>query len=84
MSVLGGILMFVGVIIGVVGGVWLLIEAFKQSIWWGLGCFFISIVSLIFVIVHFEVAKKPFFVSLAGTVLIILGAIMMPGASTAR
>ncbi len=54
----------------------LLIAAFKESILWGLGCIFIPIVSLIFIIMHWPVAKKPFFIELAGVILMFIGIIL--------
>lgn len=81
MGILGGIIFFIGLAIAIFGGIWFLIEAFKVSVWWGLGCLFISIISLIFLCMHFQEAKKPFFINLAGAVLMILGMIIMPGAA---
>jgi len=43
-------------------------------VWWGLGSIFVPFVSLIFVITHWEVAKRPFLVSVAGSILLIVGA----------
>ena len=62
--ILGGILSFVG-------GIWLLVVAFQTSVWWGLGSLLIAPVSLVFTILHWQVAKKPFLISLAGTVLLL-------------
>ena len=82
MEIIGTTLMILGGIVGVVGGIWLLVEAFKTSVWWGLGCLLIQFVSLIFVIVHFDVAKKPFFISLAGTAIMIVGIMIIPAVAT--
>ncbi len=81
MGIVGLILLGVGGIIAVVCGIWLLVVAFKTSVWWGLGSIFVPFVSLIFVIVHWNVAKKPFLYSLIGYVLIILGSLLMPESS---
>lgn len=71
-------LLIVGMIISLVGGIWLLVVAFKQSIWWGLGSLLIGPVALVFTIMHWQVAKKPFLISLGGTVLLIVAAMNMP------
>ncbi|WP_300672811.1 hypothetical protein [Desulfoluna sp.] len=63
----------IGLIIFVVGGIHLLIEAFGQSIFWGLGCFFINPVCIVFILCFWGVAKKPFFTQLVGFVLILIG-----------
>tara|TARA_B100000609_G_scaffold187541_1_gene173064 strand:- start:508 stop:768 length:261 start_codon:yes stop_codon:yes gene_type:complete len=83
MAILGGIIFFIGIAISLVGGIWFLIEAFKESIWWGLGCLLISFVSLIFLCMHFQAVKKPFFIQLAGLALLIIGSFMMPEATVA-
>jgi FtsH-binding integral membrane protein len=64
MEILSIILICIGVIIGLVFGIQLLILAFRTSIWWGLGYIFVPLVGLIFVIVHWSEAKKPFLLSL--------------------
>jgi len=57
---------------------WFLVAAFRESIWWGLGCLFIPIVQLIFLIMHWQAAKKPFFLQLLGIALIIVAIIISP------
>ena len=59
-------LALIAVFIIVVGGILLLIEAFKEGIIWGLACLLVSPVALIFTILHWDVAKKPFFIQLFG------------------
>jgi hypothetical protein len=76
MAILGMLLLVVGLIIAAVGGIWLLVVAFQESILWGLGSLFIPLVGLVFVIMHWEVAKKPFLINIGGAVLIGLGTIM--------
>jgi hypothetical protein len=71
-------LLIVGMILGVVGGIWLLVVAFKESVWWGLGSLLLPFVSLIFVIMHWQVSKKPFLISVAGGVLLGIAAVKMP------
>ena len=80
MAMLGMILMLVGAVIGIVGGVMLLIEAFKVSILWFIGMF-IPFVGLVFVVMYWEQAKKPFLISLGGGILQILGTVMMGGSA---
>lgn len=57
----------------VIGGIGTLIAAFSTSVWWGLGCLLLSPVSLVFLILHWDVAKNPFFLQVAGLVLMLLG-----------
>jgi hypothetical protein len=76
MGIIGEGLLVIGWLVSIVGSIMLLVVAFKESVWWGLGCIFIPFVALIFLIMHWAVAKKPFFIELAGAVLIIIGILL--------
>nr|CEN54963.1 putative integron gene cassette protein [uncultured bacterium] len=65
-------LFYIGLIVFIIGGIGSLIASFKVSVLWGLACF-IPLVQLIFLVLHWDVAKNPFFLQLAGVVLMILG-----------
>jgi hypothetical protein len=88
MAVIAMGLLIIGSLVSLVGGIMFLIAAFKESIWWGLGSIFIPIVSLIFLFMHWSVAKRPFFINLAGLALIIiamlLGGSFHPGGQPAN
>lgn len=60
----------------VIGCIGFLIAAFKQSILWGLGCILLSPISLVFLIIHWNEAKNPFFLQLAGMGIIFLAVFM--------
>jgi hypothetical protein len=60
----------------IVGGIWLLVKAFTESIVWGLLCLFIPIAGLIFVITHWEDAKSPFLLQVAGIVLVVVAVVL--------
>ena len=66
-------LVYIGIAIFLIGGIGTLIASFKTSILWGLGCLFIAPVSLIFLILHWDVAKNPFFLQLIGIALAYIG-----------
>ena len=70
-------LLIIGMIISFIGGIWLLVVAFQTGVWWGLGSLLLPLISLIFVILHWQVAKKPFLISLAGTILVVIAATHM-------
>ena len=80
METVGMIIWGIGLLISVIGGIWFLVVAFRETIWWGLGSLFIPFVALIFLIMHWGDAKNPFFVSLLGVVIMIVVAVLMPGA----
>lgn len=79
MEVIGAILFLIGAIISFVGGIWFLIVAFGEGILWGLACLFIPFVSLIFLAAHWDHAKKPFGISVLGTLIAAVGGLMAPG-----
>lgn len=71
-------LLIIGVIISIVFGLQLLFVAFRTSVLWGLGYLFVPFVSLIFVIVHWDDAKKPFLRGLLAIPFILLGVMLSP------
>jgi len=74
---LGVIVLVVGSILCVIGVAWFAIVAFRESVLWGLGCLFLPVVSLIFLIAHWRVAAKPFGVSCLGQVIIVVALLMI-------
>ena len=74
---MGSLLYYLGIVIGLIGGIWLLVVAFKESILWGLGCLFLPIVSLVFAIMFWPKAGKPFLIGVAGGIIAYIGAGMM-------
>lgn len=80
MSTVGEILVILGLIIAIVYGFIILIKAFQESIFWGLGCIFLSFpVSLIFVIMHWDDCKKPFLMNILGSIIMIIGIVLGGG-----
>lgn len=63
---LGVLMLLSGAIMATVCGIWILVLAFGKSVLWGLGCLFIPIVSIIFVIIFWGDAKKPAFYYVVG------------------
>jgi len=78
MTGLGALLVILGLVIALFGGLMFLVAAFRESIWWGLACLFLPFVSFFFLIVHWRVAKKPFFLQLLGLAVMVIGAILSP------
>ncbi len=66
-------LQILGFLVMFVGAIGTLIAAFSTSVWWGLGCLLLSPVSLIFLVLHWDVAKNPFFLQVAGFVIVLIG-----------
>jgi hypothetical protein len=76
---MGTALFAVGLIVALIGGIWIIVNAFKKSVLWGLGSLFVPFVSLVFVIMNWQENKKPFLISIAGAVLYGIGAYMSIG-----
>ena len=72
-------LAILGFILAIVGGIGMLIVAFRESVLWGIGCLLIPLVSLIFVLSHWDEAKKPFLIQLGGVVLILVSGVLNNG-----
>ena len=72
-------LYFLGCILALVGGIWIVVLAFKKSVLWGIGALIVPFVSLVFVFMNWQESKKPFLIQIAGIVLIVVGALNMPG-----
>ena len=62
--VLGLILVFY--LLMLVGGIMVLVAAFRQNIWWGLACLFVPFASLAFCIAHWQEAKTGFLLAVTG------------------
>jgi hypothetical protein len=71
MSMILLLVLVVGMVLAFAGGLWLLIVAFRQSILWGLAYMFVPFAALVFIIVHWQEAKKPFLVLLLGLALMV-------------
>jgi hypothetical protein len=56
---------FLSLAASVFASIWLIIVAFGESVIWGLACIFIPLCGLLFVITHWDKAKKPFLISLS-------------------
>ena len=73
MFIIGAILAAIGGIIMFVYGIILLIQAFKESILWGLGYLFVPFCSLVFIFMHWDKCKTPFLRLLIGLVIYAVG-----------
>ena len=81
MAVIGYLLVAIGCIIYLVGAVKFLIAAFNESIVWFICCLIVPFAGLVFLILHWNVAKKPFVTMLIGMVPMVIGAVLMPGSA---
>jgi hypothetical protein len=77
-NTLNMILVGAGLVVFLIGSIGYLIATFRVGILWGLCCILLPFVSFIFLIVHWKVASKPFFVSMLGVAIIFLATLLVP------
>jgi hypothetical protein len=78
MEIIGAILLLLAVVFIIFGGIWFLVAAFRESIWWGLACLFLPFVTFFFLIVHWPEAKRPFLFQLLGFAIFVVGVVISP------
>ena len=54
MEILIGVILVLGGLLMMVGGIWLLVMAFKESLVWGFCCLFLQIAQPIFICTHWD------------------------------
>jgi hypothetical protein len=74
-------LIAIGALIAVIYGIQLLIAAFRTSFLWGLGSLVVPLVSILFVVTHWDQAKKPFLLQLLCIPFLGLGFLLAPSAT---
>lgn len=74
---LGLLLFLAGMLFAVACGLWFTYETFCESILWGLVCLIFPIASLIFLVMHWDRAGKPFLYSLIGAGAMMFGQLFM-------
>ncbi|MHC4426623.1 MAG: hypothetical protein ACYSYV_11065 [Planctomycetota bacterium] len=72
-------LYLLGLILLVIGAIGLIIDAFREGFFWGLGCLLLAPVVLAFVVFHWEQAKQPFLIGVIGFVMIFVAVFMSSG-----
>lgn len=76
---MGG-LAVLGIACMVIGWLTILWKAFSAGILWGLGCFFVPFVSLLFVITHWQESKTGFLLHVVGWIIFIFAGATAPDA----
>ena len=72
------LLIAAGLLVVVVGYIWLFILAFDTSVWWGMGCVVLPFVSFYFASRNWRVAKWPIGTIAAGLATVVAGALLFP------
>jgi hypothetical protein len=67
-------LMGLGFVVMGVAQLWMLVNAFRTGLWWGLGCLLLPFVSLLFVLLHWKMGSRPLLLLLVGAAMVFGGA----------
>jgi hypothetical protein len=82
------VIILAGLVMMLIGVVRIWISAFRKSILWGLGCLFVPVCKLVYIIVDWENAKSGFFLYLKGFGVLVLAifvaAITVPRTEAAK
>ena len=62
-----------GCILVFAGGIWFLVESFRENFWWGLACLLFTPAQLIFLVLHWDRAANPFGIQILGFILLFFG-----------
>ncbi len=75
---MGQIIFLLGDLVALVGGVMLLIEAFKKSVLWGILSLCVPFAGLVFVFLNWsnEKVRKAFFIILGGFAVMVVGGVL--------
>lgn len=76
MEMLGMILGWIGLIISIIGGLWLLVLVFSESILLGIASLFCGIIPLIWGVMHLDAAKIPLLLNIGGALIMGVGFLM--------
>ena len=62
-------LALIGVLLAVIGNLWIVVLAFRTGLLWGLGCLFVPLVGLVYCALNFRETWKPLVVAMIGLAL---------------
>ena len=75
---MGLILAGIGLLGALVGGIWLIVCAFQKSIVWGLCYMFVPFACLVYIILDFRKAWKPFAIHTVSILVVFGGLVLSP------
>jgi hypothetical protein len=77
---LGWVLFVLGWLLAFLGSLWIIILGWQRNIIWGVVCFLVPIVQLVYIAAHWKESKEAFSLQIAGLVLLILATVAgVPG-----
>lgn len=82
LSVIAFILMAVGGIAVLAGFIWFVVVAFRESLWWGIGCLVCGPVALFFLVRNWSDTWRPWVVQLGGSAVFYTGVLIIGATSS--
>lgn len=76
-SAMAFIVIGIGALLSLGASLSILIKSFQENILWGIGCLLVPLVSLLFIVCHWEETKYSLFASLAGGGLVFVGVFLL-------
>ena len=73
---MGIVLLIISGLVLLVANIWLIIIAFQRTVLWGLAVLLVPFAALVFVIMYWHEAKKPFLISLAASIVMWISVFM--------
>jgi hypothetical protein len=70
----GWVLLILGYVLAFLGSLWIIVLGWQRNILWGVICFLVAPVQLVYVAVYWKESKEAFFLLVAGLGLVILAA----------
>lgn len=61
-----------GWMLAFLGSLWIIVLGWQRSVAWGIGCFLLPLIQLIYVALHWKESKEAFFMILGGFVCMII------------
>jgi hypothetical protein len=72
----GWTLFVLGWLFGLVGWLWIVVLGWQRNVFWGVICFLVPLVEIVYVATHWKESKKAFFFQIAASALLFLASVM--------
>jgi hypothetical protein len=79
LSNLALLIVCIGIGVFALGSLWLIVEAFREHVGWGLAVLLLPIATLAFLVHAWQRAKQPFLYQIYGVLIMIGGLLVLPG-----
>ena len=70
------ILLLGGILLYFAGGLWIVVLAIRRNFWYGIACFFLPVLQVLYVGMNWREGRAPFFIQLAGMLMMLLASLI--------